>query len=66
MTNGHGHTYNLVPYAGPNDFRQLSSAKVQLQILATCMQDSPILLKALDVDLHLVNTDVFEIGLEIE
>jgi hypothetical protein len=57
MTYSHDHAYTLVMYAGP---------AVQLQILASCMQDSPILLKASGFNLPLANTDAFEIGLEIE
>jgi hypothetical protein len=62
MTNGHGHAYTLMTYAGPDNWPTLSLAKVQLQILAACMQDSPILLEAL----ALANTDAFELGLEID
>ncbi len=53
-------------YAGPDDFRMLSSTEVQLQVLAACMQDSPILLEASDFNLPLANTDAFKIDLKIE
>jgi hypothetical protein len=46
LTSGGGQAYTLVTYAHPEDFHTLSPANVQLQILAACMQDSPILLKA--------------------
>jgi hypothetical protein len=58
--------YTLVTYAGPDDFCMLRPADIHLQILAACMQDSPILLKASDFNLPLANTDTFEIGLKIE
>jgi hypothetical protein len=51
LTSGNGQAYTLVAYAGPEDFRNLSHANVQLQILAACMQDSPILLKASNFNL---------------
>jgi hypothetical protein len=66
LTSGNGQAYILVTYAGPEDFRTLSPADVQLQILAACMLESPILLKASDSNLTLANTDAFEIGLKIE
>ena len=66
MISGNGHAYTLITYAGPEDFRTLSPAGVQLQILAMCMQDSPILLKASDFNLPSANTNAFEVGLEIE
>jgi hypothetical protein len=52
-------------YAGSDDFRTLSPADIHLQILAACMQDSPILLKASNFNLPLTNTDAFEIGPEM-
>ncbi len=42
MISGNGQAYTLVTYAGPKDFRTLSPANIQLQILPACMQDSPI------------------------
>jgi hypothetical protein len=66
MISGNGQAYTLVTYAVPKDFCTLSPANVQLQILAACMQDSPILLKASNFNLPSVNTNPFEFGLEIE
>jgi hypothetical protein len=66
MISGNEQAYTLVTYAGPKDFCTLSPANVQLQILAACMQDSPILLKASDFNLPLANTNAFEVGLKIE
>jgi hypothetical protein len=66
MISGNGQAYIIVTYVGPEDFCTLSPAKVQLQILATCMQDSPILLKASNFNLTSANTDAFKVGLEIE
>ncbi len=66
ITSGNGQAYTLMTYAGPKDFRTLSPANVQLQILAACMQDSPILLKASNFNLPSGNTDKFEVGLKIE
>jgi hypothetical protein len=66
MISGNGQAYTLMTYAGLEDFRTLSPANIQLQILAACMQDSPILLKASDFTLPSANTDAFEVGLEIE
>jgi hypothetical protein len=63
---GNGQAYTLVTYAGPKDFCTLSPANDQLQIIAACMQDSPILLKASNFNLPLANTDAFEVSLEIE
>jgi hypothetical protein len=66
LTSSNGQAYTLVTYAGPENFRTLSPAYVQLQILAACMQDSPIILKASNFNLSSANTDAFEVGLEIE
>jgi hypothetical protein len=66
MISGNGQAYTLVTCAGPKDFRTLSPANAQLQILATCMQDSPILLKASNFKLPLANTNAFKVGPEIE
>jgi hypothetical protein len=66
MFSGNGQAYTLVTYAGPKDFCTLSPANVQLQILASCMQDNPIFLKASDFYLPSANTGAFEVGLEIE
>ncbi len=63
MISSNGQAYTLVTYAGPKDFCTLSPADVQLQILAACMQDSPIRLKPSDFNLPLVNTNAFEVGL---
>jgi hypothetical protein len=66
MIGGNGQAYTLVTYAGPKDFCTLSPANVQLQILAACMQDSPILLKVSNFNLPPANTDAFEVSLKIE
>jgi hypothetical protein len=66
MISGNGQAYTLVTYVNPKDFRTLSPANVQLQILAACMQDSPIFLKASDFNLSSANTNAFEVDLEIE
>ncbi len=66
MISGNGQAYTLVTYVVPEDFRTLRPANVQLQILASCMQDSPILLKASNFNLPSANTNAFKVGLEIE
>jgi hypothetical protein len=66
LNNGNRQADILVTYASPDDFRMLSSTDVKLQILAACMQDSPILLKASAFNLPSANTSAFNIGLEIE
>jgi hypothetical protein len=66
MISGNGQAYTLMTYAGSEDFCTLSPVNIQLQILATCMQDSPILLKASNFNLPSANTDAFEVGLKIE
>jgi hypothetical protein len=66
MTNGNRQEFTLVRHAGPDNFRMLSLAVSQLQILAACMQDSPILLKSLDFNLLSAKTDAFKVGLENE
>ncbi len=66
MISGNRQAYTLMTCVNPEDFCTLSPAGVQLQILAACMQDSPILLKASNFNLPSANTGAFKVGLEIE